>query len=250
VTSGLPVIQPDKPIQTYLIMKKIALLLAALVSGAALSAQDTPASSYSITSDFTFASAYVFRGVKYANSSIQPSLKLTSGGFYGGIWMNQPFNGDYDNEIDFYGGYNFAISSGWTLDVGATYYYYPQLDTSTGADEGTFEAYVGANGTLGHGVTLGVYVYHDFTLEATTFQGQLGYSVPLHDTLSCNFAVTAGHVSPDEGDDANYYGASVQFPWKLSDKATITTGVNYGTNDVDGLPDNHLWANVGLSYAF
>ena len=51
-------------------MKKISLLLAALVTGASLSAQAPApapaASAYSVTVDFPYASKYVFRGVQYA----------------------------------------------------------------------------------------------------------------------------------------------------------------------------------------
>ncbi len=51
-------------------MKKVSLLLAALVTGATLSAQSpapapAPAApSYSVTVDFPYASKYVFRGVQ------------------------------------------------------------------------------------------------------------------------------------------------------------------------------------------
>jgi uncharacterized protein (TIGR02001 family) len=234
-------------------MKKTALILAALFTGAALSADEAPAaptSSYSITADIPYVSTYVFRGTKLATGSLQPSLKLTSGAAYGGIWFSQPLNSDYENEIDFYGGYTFALSKSWGLDVGATYYYYPELDTSGGADSGTIEGYVGLTGTITGALTGSVYVYRDFTLDATTVQGSLGYSVPLDEKLSMNLGVNVGTVSPDDGDDYLYYGASVTFPWKISDKATITSGFNYATNDIDGAPDDQFWVNFGFTYAF
>ncbi len=232
-------------------MKKTALLLAALVTGALMSADDAPATSYSVTADFPYASSYVFRGVKIATGSFQPSLKLTSGAAYGGIWINQPLDRDYDNEIDFYAGYNFEVAKGWTLDVGATLYYYPQLDTSSGADEATFEPYVGLNGTIGGGVTLGLYLYRDFTLDATTGQGSLGYSIPVNDKVTCNVSANLGYVSVDNGGGHyTYYGASVQFPYKLSDKATVTLGGSYASNDIDGAEDDLFWANVGFTYTF
>ena len=54
--------------------------------------------------DFPYASKYVFRGVQYAEDSFQPSVKLTSGSFYLGLWTNQPITSNIDNEIDVYGG--------------------------------------------------------------------------------------------------------------------------------------------------
>jgi uncharacterized protein (TIGR02001 family) len=239
-------------------MKKSAALLAALVTGALLRADEAPAApalpaapatSYSVSVDFPYVSSYVFRGVKIAEDSFQPSLKLAAGNAYAGIWYSQPFDSKFDNEIDFYGGYSFPLSGGWALDVGATYYYYPQLDTSTGADSGTFEGYLGLTGTVG-GVTVGGYVYRDFTLEATTLQGSLGYGVPINDKLSANFALTLGYVVPDHGDEYTYYGAALSLPWKISDKATITVGANWATNDIDGAEDNLFWVNAGFTYAF
>jgi uncharacterized protein (TIGR02001 family) len=234
-------------------MKKTALILAALFTGAALSADEAPAapaSSYSITADIPYVSTYVFRGTKLATGSLQPSLKVTSGAAYGSIWFSQPFDSEFGNEIDFSGGYTFALSKSWGLDVGATYYYYPELDTSGGADSGTFEGYVGLTGTISGALTGSVYVYRDFTLDATTVQGSLGYSVPLTEKLTMNFGANVGTVSLDDGGDYTYYGASLTFPWKISDKATITSGFNYATNDIDGAEDNLFWVNLGFTYAF
>jgi uncharacterized protein (TIGR02001 family) len=240
-------------IQNLPIMKKTAVLLAALVTGAVLRAADAapaaaPATTYTVTADFPYVSSYVFRGVKLADDSFQPSLKLTAGSAYAGVWLSQPVNSDFDNEIDFYGGYSFALSGGWSLDVGGTLYYYPELEPSAG-DESTFEAYVGLNGTVG-GVTVGGYVYHDFTLKVTTLQGSIGYSIPVNDMVSINFSGNLGYVTPDEGDEYTYYGASVQLPWKISDKATVTIGGSYANNNIDNAEDDLFWANVGFTYTF
>ena len=240
-------------------MKKTAVLLAALAMGALLRADEAPAaapattvaapaSTYTVTADFPYVSSYVFRGVKLADDCFQPSLKLAAGNAYAGIWMSQPVEASVDNEIDFYGGYTFALSKGWSLDVGATLYYYPQMDPAAG-DESTFEAYVGLTGTVG-GITLGGYVYQDFTLKATTVQGSIGYSVPVNDKLSINFSGNLGYVTPDQGDSYTYYGASVQLPWKISDKATVTIGGSYANNDIDNAVDDIFWANIGFTYTF
>ena len=235
-------------------MKKTALLLAALLTtGASLSADDAmtaPASSYTVTMDFPYASKYVFRGVQFAEGSFQPSIKITSGPAYSGIWTNQPVTSNIDNEIDFYAGYGFEVAKGWSLDVGATLYYYPELDDSTGLDNNTFEGYVGINGTIGGGVTVGLYAYNDFTLDAFTLQGNFGYSLPIDDKFSCNLSANIGHVSPDAGSDYSYYGVAAQFPYKLTNTATLTGGVNWASHDISGLDDNHLWFNLGLTVTF
>jgi len=243
-------------------MKKSAVLLAALLTGALLRADEAPAapaapvapaapaSSYSVTADFSYVSTYVFRGVKITDDSFQPSLKLAAGNAYAGLWLSEPIKGSAaSNEIDFYGGYTFALAGGWSIDVGATYYYYPEVDAASDVDAGTFEGYVGLTGTFG-GVSVGAYVYHDFTLEATTLQGSLGYGVPISSKLSCNFALNLGYVTPDSGPDYTYYGAAITLPWKITDKSTLTVGANYATNDLDNAEDNLFWVNVGYTYAF
>jgi uncharacterized protein (TIGR02001 family) len=231
-------------------MKKTAFILAALITGAALRADDTPApaASYSVTADFPYVGKYVFRGVQLAKDSFQPSLKLTSGAAYVGIWNSTPFDSDTDNEIDFYGGYSFDLGSGWSVDTGATYYYYPQA--SNGAISHSLEGYVGLNGSIQGGVTVALYAYRDFNLDATTFQGTVGYAIPIDAKLSCNLSASAGYVSVDDSTDYSYYSVAANFPYKLTDKATVYAGVNYATNDLDGVDDNLFWVNAGFSYAF
>lgn len=234
-------------------MKKIAFILAALVAGASLSAQAPAAApaapSYSVTVDFPYASKYVFRGVQYADGSFQPSVKLTSGSFYAGLWTNQPVTSNIDNEIDFYAGYGFKLSDTWSLDVGATLYYYPELDESTGLDNNTFEGYVGLTGAFGN-FTTGIYAFNDFTLEAFTLQGTVGYNIPINDKATFSLLATIGNVSPDAGDDYTYYGIGATVPYKLSDTATLTVGLQYATNDIPGVDDGHFWGTVGVTVVF
>jgi uncharacterized protein (TIGR02001 family) len=233
-------------------MKKLTFLLAALVSGASLSAQDpapapAPAPSYSVTVDFPYATKYVFRGVSYAKDSLQPSVKLIAGGFYAGIWANAPLDKGYELEIDYFAGYNFTLKEGWTLDVGATLYSYPGLNG--GGDKTTFEPYVGLNGSFGS-VTSATYLYYDTTLDVFTAQQTFGYSIPLDEKASFNLAATLGHASPDSGSGYTYYGLGATVPYKLNDKATVTVGAQYASHDLDGVEDNHFWATLGFTYAF
>jgi len=234
--------------------KIVSFLLSALTLGA-LNAQTepaaapAPASSYSITLDIPYTTKYVFRGVQYAKSSLQPSVKLTSGSFYAGVWANQPLTDNIDNEIDFFGGYGFKLNDSWSLDVGATLYYYPQLDTSSGADDKTFEGYVGANGTFGS-YTVGLYAYNDFTLKAFTLQGTFGYSAPINDKASLNLLGTIGNVSPDGGDSYTYYGIGATLPYKLAESATLTFGLQYASHNIDMVDDGHFWGTVGLTFVF
>lgn len=230
-------------------MKKTALILAALLTGASLSADESaPASSYNITADFTYATKYVFRGIEYAEGAFQPSVKLTTGDFYIGVWSSLPADRGYEAEIDYYAGYGFKLSDSVSLDVGATLYSYPGLDVP-GADKTTLEGYVGVNGSV-QGVNLGLYLYNDFDLDVVTVQGNLGYSIPVNETLSLNLSASLGHANPDAGSGYTYYSFGAALPYKLSDAATLTLGVNWASHDLDGVDDNHAWANVGFTYTF
>lgn len=233
-------------------MNKIALLLTTLVAGASLSAQAPAAAAapaYSVTADFTYATKYVFRGVQLAKGAFQPSIKLTSGDFYAGVWSSIPADSGYELEVDYYAGYGFKVAEGWALDVGLTAYSYPGLDTSGGLDKTTFEGYAGLNGTLGV-FTSGTYAYYDFTLKAFTIQEALGYSIAVDDKTAVNFLATLGHVSPDAGSGYAYYGFGVTVPYKLTDKATVTVGAQYADHDISGLEGSHFWGTLGFTYAF
>jgi uncharacterized protein (TIGR02001 family) len=230
-------------------MKKTTLLLAALLAGASLSADETaPVSSYSVTADFSYVTKYVFRGFELAEDAFQPSLKFTTGDFYAGIWSSLPADRGFEAEVDYYAGYGFKLSDSVSLDLGATVYHYPGQDTP-GVDESTLEAYAGLNGSI-QGVNLGLYVYKDFDLDVLTVQGNLGYSVPINESVSMNIAASLGRVSPATSTSYIYYSFGLQFPYKLSDAATLTVGGNWASHDLDGMDDNHAWANIGFSYVF
>lgn len=225
-------------------MKKTAILLAALAVGASLQAQE-PASSYTITVDFPYASEYVFRGAKLADDSFQPSVEIAKDNWYAGVWTNQPLINNTDNEVDFYVGMGLPLNDTWNIDTGATLYWYPELDKSTGLDSTTFEGYVGITGTVS-GFTPSFYTYYDFTLEAWAFQGSVGYSVPLADKLSLDITGTVGLVEPDLGDNYTYYGIGVVLPYSLTDKATASVGVQYATTDITGSEDE-VYVTAGIT---
>ena len=230
-------------------MKKTALLISALTLGSVLGAADAK-SSYSLTLDFPYVSKYVFRGQELTKDAIQPSIELTSGDFYTGIWTSQPVTDNADNEFDFYLGYKFKLNDIWSLDVGGTAYYYPELDRRSGLDRQTYEGYVGVVGNV-KGFSPGMYAYYDFTLKALTTQGQLGYSMALSEPgASMDFEVQAGHVSPDVGANYTYWSVGVNIPYKLSDKATVYGGVTYNNNNLKLAKGDITVFKVGCSIGF
>ena len=65
-----------------------------------------------------------------------------------------------------------------------------------------------------------------------------------------NLLGTIGNVSPDAGSDYTYYGIGATIPYKLTDTATLTFGLQYATHDIDLVDDSHFWASIGLTVTF
>ncbi|HRI80884.1 MAG TPA: TorF family putative porin [Opitutaceae bacterium] len=235
-------------------MKKTVLIIAALAASLSLRAEEAPQSSYSVSVDFPYASKYVFRGVQLAEGTFQPSVEVAFGDFAIGLWTAQPVTSNIDNEIDLYASYGIALNDAWSIDTGLTLYYYPELDTSTGADRTTWEPYIGLTGEVG-GFSPGVYLYYDATLKVFTYQGQLGYSVALEPAgASLDFSAALGRVDPNGGGGYTYYSFGLSVPFTLSESATFTVGVNYTGNDITGGDGfgkkSHFYGTAGITIGF
>lgn len=225
-------------------MKKTALIAAALVAGSSVYAQQ---SSYSVTLDFPYVSEYVFRGISYQEDAVQPSIEFAMGDFYAGIWTSLPITNKGTNEFDFYAGYGIALSDTWNLDLGATYYYYPQ----TSSDDEQFEPFVGISGDIGGGFSSSLYVYYETEFKVFTYQGSVGYSIPLTDVASLDLSGTLGYVDPDApGGSYTYWGLGSQLTYTLNDKASVYLGLNYATNDLDGVEGDFFYFNTGITIGF
>lgn len=230
-------------------MKKSAVLaVLALSAPLAVQADDTePKSSYSITLDVPWVSKYVFRGVEIGKSAFQPSLEVGVDSFYMSVWSSQPLKKAEAPEYDYTAGYKFKINESWDIDAGATVYHYPE----SSGEKATTEGYVGVNGDI-KGITPGVYVYHDFDLEATTLQGQLGYSVPVADLgLSADFSAAAGRVfAKDSSGDYTYWSLDLNIPYKVTDKATLFAGVTYTSSNLDGALRDRVAFRTGFTLEY
>lgn len=231
-------------------MKKTLVLLTALLGGASAIAADESASSYSVTVDFPFVSKYVFRGVEVSEEAAQPSVEVTAGNAYFGVWSSIPIKDSQKatRELDLYAGYNIALSETIKLDAGATYYYYPEAPT--GWVDHSLEGYLGVNLTAG-GFTPSFYVYRDFDLDVWTLQGSLGYSIPVPDMgTSLDWTATLGLSRPDDSESWTYFSVGLNVPFKVTEKFKITAGANYTINDSNVVSDPGVWFSLGGTYAF
>jgi uncharacterized protein (TIGR02001 family) len=226
---------------------QLNLLILASTLGASALFAETGERSHVFTVDVPYVSSYVFRGMDLGGDAVQPSITYTTGAFNLGVWSNQPIINRTDDEVDFFGGYDFTLAKDWKLTVGGTLYWYPKLDTSGGADDQTFEPKVSISGPLGP-VTSSLTLFHDTTLEVTTVEGSLGYSLPMHggNGHTVDFGLNLGQVSPNVGRKYNYWGGSAKATFRPRENMTIYFGVAYASSDFSG-QRNHIYGMVGMS---
>lgn len=230
-------------------MRKLLITTAALFAALSLRAEE-PASSYSITTDFTFVSEYVFRGVKQQNNSFQPSVAISAGSFSGGLWTAQAIDQKSSswaqgNEIDLYGSYSFSLSENYSLAVGGTAYLYPSARPSLGELDETIEGSIGVSGPVGPLSGYATY-FHDFDLDSDTFEVGLGYSFTLSETASGEIGATYGMANFDAGGDYDYYALKLTASFKLAGSASLKVGVYLSDSDIAGL-DSNTWFSVGIT---
>ncbi len=228
-------------------MKKIALILAALVAGASLSAQapaapatpEAASSSWVFTPAFT--SQYMFRGARLGGPSFEPSLEYDSGSFAVGVWANVPLkdkvDGQSDPEFDFYGSYTMdLVKDTLSIAPGVTIYTYPNAKKANGFYKATFEPNLALNYTVG-GVKFSPKLYYDFVLKGPTAELTAAYAVPLKDlSTELDFTGTYGtfkwtsavpDTSPDIKNWGNYYLLGVAAPFQVSKDSKLTVGFAY-----------------------
>ena len=259
-------------------MKKFLLGAAVLMSATAISSQASAQSlddlSVSVSTDYV--SEYVFRGVSFANTAIQPGISVSTGGFTLGAWASVGL-GDSSiaaaDEIDIYGSYGWNLSDAVSASVGFTVYHFPQ---SGGLFNGLFEndsngsSSFELNGGLSFDTVLSpsVTTYYDIDLEAFTLQGSVSHSVPLAEKTSLNLGLTAGLVEAGNGGTDYQWGTgSASLGYAFNDASSMYVGGNFSVNSDDLLgfpdfdssdltadispPDNALfWAGVGFSTGF
>ncbi len=247
-------------------------LTAALMLGAALAVTPvTPAHAdeLSVSTTWALESEYIFRGIQFAETSFQPDISLSYGGFTLGAWASIPVGDDdvaFGDEVDIYGSYETSVTDLVSASVGFTYYMFPDamsgffdtLDEEDGTGANTFELFASA----GFDVFLSpsATIYYDFMFETVTLEGSAGYSFPITEALSFDVGGTIGHVIDDD-DDADYTYASVtgDLAYAFTEDVSGAVGVRYGASsedfyfgDLDGVPDegNSVWFGASLSAGF
>ena len=245
-------------------MKHLTLAAALLCATAIAPTAYAEDAELSISTGVDFVSQYVFRGVSLADDAVQPYVEASYGNFTVGGWFstaigeNSIFAGD---EFDLYVGYSVPLDSSISLDLGATYYHYPQggdfFATEDGA-AGTYEV----SAAVGFGdvpLAPSVTAYYDFTLEAFTLEGGVGHSVAIGDAQSLDLGLTVGLVDGD-GFSYEYGQASAAVSHAFTDDVAAYVGANFALNSEDVLDFDSIlngdpkgsmfWLGTGISAGF
>lgn len=224
---------------------RIATLLALMPVAAVCIAR----ASVSLSSDLTFATDFVFRGLQEGSNTLHPSVELKYDDTYAGIWAALPIDErasmGWTDRYDFYAGWSPKLSDSVSLDLGGTCYYRV-------TEKERWEGYAGIIAKWS-GLTYTLHGYYDFTREQTTGQGSVGYSIPVDRfRVSVDLSATAGYADPDTVESYWYYGASISVPYKISDNASITVGLHWMANDRDlaNVDDSFVYGTAGLTFGF
>ncbi len=203
-----------------------------------------------VETEFAFESEYSFRGEKLGGPSMQPGMEIGIKDAYIGTWMSMPLSRGMnagDNEVDFYGGYVFAVHEMVELDVGYTYYWFPE-----GGSER--EPYIGAAFDLPFDPA--VYAFYELEDDILTLEASVGYAYDLAEVGFDGYELDLGayigfqHFDDSDADEAFYYGLSADIVYVLNESVAFSAGVRFAGNTEAPDPDQQLWWGSAVSVAY
>jgi len=77
--------------------------------------------------DATYVSSQVFRGVERAGDSAQAAVEFNRGGFRGGLWVNQAFDGGDTREVNLNAAYGWQPADGFTLEASVAHTWFEDV---------------------------------------------------------------------------------------------------------------------------
>ena len=174
---------------------------------------------------------YMFRGVNLGQdllwSDVNVSTSLSDGLDLGvGAWYANVADDAGNDELDIYAGLSTSMGD-MSVDLGATYYYYP--DPTAG--EGTLEFGIGL-GTSAGPIDLSLGLYYDIDLEAAYYEVGAATSFDLTDTMAVD---VGGAIGNADGDKLTALTFTIGVPITLSDSASLSpyVGVNIPLDDYE-----------------
>ena len=227
---------------------KIIGCTAVLAFFSALSADEVAAEDIGAEVSVGYDTDYMFRGVNLGQdllwSDVNVSTSLSDGLDLGvGAWYANVADDAGNDELDIYAGLSTSMGD-MSVDLGATYYYYP--DPTAG--EGTLEFGIGL-GTSAGPIDLSLGLYYDIDLEAAYYEVGAATSFDLTDTMAVD---VGGAIGNADGDTLTALTFTIGVPITLSDSASLSpyVGVNIPLDDLEDVEDDTIYSGLSLTVGF
>ena len=227
---------------------KIIGCTAVLAFFSALSADEVAAEDIGAEVSVGYDTDYMFRGVNLGQdllwSDVNVSTSLSDGLDLGvGAWYANVADDAGNDELDIYAGLSTSMGD-MSVDLGATYYYYP--DPTAG--EGTLEFGIGL-GTSAGPIDLSLGLYYDIDLEAAYYEVGAATSFDLTDTMAVD---VGGAIGNADGDTLTALTFTIGVPITLSDSASLSpyVGVNIPLDDFEDVEDDTIYSGLSLTVGF
>ena len=227
---------------------KIIGCTAVLAFFSALSADKVAAEDIGAEVSVGYDTDYMFRGVNLGQdllwSDVNVSTSLSDGLDLGvGAWYANVADDAGNDELDIYAGLSTSMGD-MSVDLGATYYYYP--DPTAG--EGTLEFGIGL-GTSAGPIDLSLGLYYDIDLEAAHYEVGAATSFDLTDTMAVD---VGGAIGNADGDTLTALTFTIGVPITLSDSASLSpyVGVNIPLDDYEDAFGDDIYSGLSLTVGF
>ena len=227
---------------------KIIGCTAVLAFFSALSADKVAAEDIGAEVSVGYDTDYMFRGVNLGQdllwSDVNVSTSLSDSLDLGvGAWYANVADDAGNDELDIYAGLSTSMGD-MSVDLGATYYYYP--DPTAG--EGTLEFGIGL-GTSAGPIDLSLGLYYDIDLEAAYYEVGAATSFDLTDTMAVD---VGGAIGNADGDTLTALTFTIGVPITLSDSASLSpyVGVNIPLDDYEDDFGDDIYSGLSLTVGF
>lgn len=228
-----------------------ALCAASLLAGSALAAapafaDEATTGDFTISGGATLVTDYRFRGVSQSGGdpAIQGTINVThSSGFYFGTWASslEEENGVGSSEVDLYAGFKGEVTSGLNIDVGLTYYWYP--NSGVGDDYNVWEPYVKLSTALGPvSATLGV-AYAPEGQDALFDEDNLYISGDFSTAIPNTPLSVSAHVGYTDGPLTFRAYEDNAFDWSVGASYAVTPNLSLGVSYIGVQANEAEWDN-------
>jgi uncharacterized protein (TIGR02001 family) len=202
-------------------IKKILLMMVAILLISTMNAQEKEKSMASFDIGVDFASRYIWRGLEFSDSpAVQPYAELATGNFTVGIWASYETGGQVvGQEFDFYASYAFGAVS-----IGFIDYAFP-VD---GASDGYFmiknhigEATLSFDGVESFPLTamIGINVYND---DENSIYTEFGYPFKIGNMGMSAFLGVGNEIYTTDSDyKVTNFGISASDDIKITDSFSL-----------------------------